>query len=456
MFRKLIVFCAIILGTIACDSAYEPKPYVQVKHPEWSRDAVIYELNTRHFTKEGTFRAAQTQLPRLKSMGVDIIWLMPIHPIGVKNRKGTLGSPYSVQDFQAVNPEFGTLADLKALVDAAHAQDMHVILDLVANHTAWDNVMMAQHPDWWEKDHHGNYHPTPWWDWSDIIDLDYSKQDLRKYMTESIVYWVREVGIDGYRADVAGYVPTDFWENARAEMDKIKPVFMLGEWQDRSLHAKAFDATYAWDWYNTMHELAQNASTGNGNATSLYGFYSGNESAWPLDAMRMMFTENHDKNAWEATQYEAFGKALPAAIALSFVGEGIPLIHNGQEACNAKRLTFFEKDEIIWKECELASLFTKLAAFKTSNPALHNGAWGARMIKIENDRPEQIFSFVRMKGRNKVLAMFNFSKSPVSFKLNDSLASGKYKNFVDDTEIEIASGATRTIAPWGFLIVSTN
>lgn len=451
MLRKLALFAVIIATTVACGNTYEPKPYVQVQHPEWSRDAVLYELNTRHFTKEGTFRAAQTQIPRLKAMGVDVIWLMPIHPIGVKNRKGTLGSPYSVQDFQAVNPEFGSLADLKAFVDAAHAQNMHVILDLVANHTAWDNVMMARHPDWWEKDHNGNYHPTPWWDWSDIIDLDYSKSDLRKYMTESMLYWVREVGIDGYRADVAGYVPTDFWENARAQMDKIRPVFMLGEWQDRSLHAKAFDATYAWDWYNTMHELAQ----GKGNATSLYGFYSGNESAWPLDAMRMMFTENHDKNAWEATQYEAFGDALPAAIALSFVGEGIPLIHNGQEACNTKRLAFFEKDEIVWKECDLAPLFTKLAAFKSANPALHNAAWGARMIKVENSKPEQIFSFVRRKDNNKVLAMFNFSRAPVSFKLGDSFVNGKYKDF-DGQEVEIDRDQTFTIAPWGFRILSAS
>lgn len=454
MKKAISALSLMALALIGCDNSaqYTPKPYVSLKHPEFSKDAVIYELNTRHFTKEGTFKAAQSHLPRLKAMGVDIIWLMPIHPIGKLNRKGTLGSPYSVQDYQKVNPEFGTLEELKAFVDTAHNANMHVILDLVANHTAWDNVMVKAHPDWWEKDHNGNYHPTPWWDWSDIIDLDYSKPELRKYMTESMVYWVREVGIDGYRADVAGYVPLDFWENARAQMEKVKPVFMLAEWQDRDMHAKAFDATYAWDLHNAIKNVAQ----GKADATALYGYYSGNESAWPMEAMRMTATENHDTNAWENTQYEAFGDALPAAIALSFIGEGIPLIHNGQEACNTRRLAFFEKDEIKWQDCELAALFTKLSALKTANVALHNGQWGARMIKVENTNPKQAFSFVRQKDNNKVLGIFNFSKTNAKFKLNDNLASGTYKNYETGANVTIKADESFDLAPWSFRILTTN
>jgi hypothetical protein len=194
---------------------YQPKPYITIKHPEWTKNATIYQINTRHFTPEGTFRAAEAHLPRLKAMHIDIVWLMPVHEIGQLNRKGTLGSPYSVRDYYSVNPEFGTLADLKHFVDAAHALGLKVILDWVANHTAWDNVLVSQHPDWYDRDHKGNFRPTPWWDWSDIIDLDFRQPGLRKYMTEAMKYWVREVGVDGYRCDVAGFVPVDFWNKVR-------------------------------------------------------------------------------------------------------------------------------------------------------------------------------------------------------------------------------------------------
>lgn len=230
------------------DPRYRPQPYITLKNPEWTKDAVLYQINTRQFTPEGTFRAAERELPRLKALGVDILWLMPVHPIGEKHRKGTLGSPYSVRDYYGVNPEFGTKADLKHFVDAAHAQGMHVILDWVANHTAWDNPLVKDHPDWYARGWKGDFHPTPWWDWTDIVNLDYSHPGLRKYMTDAMTYWVREIGVDGYRCDVAGFVPLDFWNNARAELDAIKPVFMLAEWESRDLHAKAFDATYAWSW----------------------------------------------------------------------------------------------------------------------------------------------------------------------------------------------------------------
>lgn len=297
------------------NAIYKADPLVHISAPEWAKSANLYELNTRQFTPEGTFKAAEKQLPRLKAQGVDIIWLMPIHPIGEKNRKGTLGSYYAVKDYFGVNPEFGTVDDLKSFVNAAHKQGMHVILDWVANHTAWDN-QLTQDMRNYEKDWQGKPHPTPWWDWSDIIDLNYDRPEVRQHVMEAMKYWVRDVGVDGFRADVAGYVPVDFWEKTRSELDKIKPVFMLAEWDARDLHYGAFDATYAWNWYNAMHNIAQ----GKGDATALYGYYSGKESSFPRESMQMTFVENHDKNSWEATQYEAFGDALPAAITLSVIG----------------------------------------------------------------------------------------------------------------------------------------
>ena len=253
-------------------SAYTPTPLVKLTHPEWSKNAVIYQINTRQFTKEGTFKAAESHLPRLKELGADILWLMPIHEIGQKNRKGTLGSPYSVKDYYSVNPEFGTMDDLKHFVRAAHDMGMYVILDWVPNHTAWDNVLVSEHPEWYTRDWKGDFHPTPWWDWSDIIDLDYSKPELRKYMTDAMKYWVAEADIDGYRCDVAGFVPTDFWNTLRKELDAIKPVFMLAEWESRDLHVEAFDMTYAWSWYDTMKSIAN----GNDECHHLFKYYSWN------------------------------------------------------------------------------------------------------------------------------------------------------------------------------------
>ncbi len=242
--RRLLAASALALAAVPAIAA--PDPYAApafegIAHPEWSRKAVIYQVNTRQFTPDGTLAAATREIPRLKALGVDILWLMPIHPIGVKNRKGTLGSPYSIRDYSAVNPELGTKADLKAFVDVAHKAGMHVILDWVANHTAWDHPWVAQHPDWYVHDWQGNHVSTPWWDWSDIIDLDYSNPGLRREMAGAMAMWVRDVGIDGFRADVAGYVPPDFWAQVKRDLTAIKPVWMLGEFNHRDLHMTAFE-----------------------------------------------------------------------------------------------------------------------------------------------------------------------------------------------------------------------
>jgi glycosidase len=427
---------------------YKPQPYVKLKNPDWVRNATIYQINTRQFTDEGTFDAAAQQLPRLKALGADILWLMPIHEIGVKNRKGSLGSPYAVKDYYSVNPEFGTLDDLKAFIEEAHKLGMHVILDWVANHTAWDNVLVEAHPEWYERDWQGNFRPTPWWDWSDIINLDYSHEGLRKYMTDAMKYWVRDVGVDGFRCDVAGFVPTDFWNNLRRELDEIKPVFMLAEWESRDLHAEAFDMTYAWSWWEAVHKIA----TGKADMNALFVYYSWNESAFPKEAIRMTFVTNHDKNAWEGTMFESFGDALDAAIVLSVVGDGMPLIYNGQEAGNAKRLEFFEKDPIVWKEHSIGDLYKKLFALKKQNTALWNGKWGATMIKVPNNHEMSIFSFVRQNEKDKVFAVMNFSDEVKEVKFHESLYQGNYTGFFSDQAFSLDEDFTLKIEPWGFRI----
>lgn len=431
-------------------TVYMPREYIKIQHPDWSKNASLYQINTRQFTQEGTFKAAQEQLPRLKELGVDILWLMPIHPIGEENRKGTLGSPYAVKDYYGVNPEFGTLDDLKNFVNAAHELGMYVILDWVANHTAWDNPLRFNHPDWYEKDAQGNFRPTPWWDWSDIIDLNYDVPEVRKYMTDALKYWVKEADIDGYRCDVAGFVPLDFWENARRELDAIKPVFMLAEWEMRDLHAKAFDATYAWSWQEAIHKVL----SGHSDLSPLFVYYSWNESAYPKNSYRMTYVSNHDANAWEGTVFERYGSTekVETAIVLSVVGEGMPLIYNGLEAGNDKRLQFFEKDPIVWKDHPFKPLIQKLLGVQKKNTALWHGKYGATMLRVWNSEPLEVFSFVRENEKDKVFVVINFSDVSKEVDFQGPEHSGKYTEVFSDETVTFGSESKLSLKPWEYRV----
>ena len=272
---------------------------------------------------------------------------------------------------------------------------------------------------------------------------------MREHVGGAMEHWVRDFGVDGFRADVAGYVPVDFWEAMRARLDAIRPVFMLGEVQQTSYHRASFDATYAWDWHNATKRIAQ----GQSDATGLFGYYAEDESLWPRESMRMTYIENHDSNAWEGTIYENYGAALEAMTALSFTGDGLPLIHNGQEACNAKRLEFFEKDPIDWSQgenCAYGTLLHDLIRFRDANPALENGQWGATMQQVVTDRPQQLFAWVRQEGGNTVLGLFNLSDEPVTATLADGLAAGTYRQFGTGESATLRAGDTVRLPAWGY------
>lgn len=429
---------------------YLPKPYVELKHPEWSKSATIYEVNIRQFTPEGNFKAFEAHLPRLKELGVDILWLMPIHPIGEKNRKGTKGSYYSVKDYYAVNPEFGTLEEFKALVNKIHSMGMYVIIDWVANHSSWDNALVSEHPEWYTKSPEGNFQPTPWYDWDDVIDFDFNQPEFRKYMTGALTYWVREANIDGYRCDVAGFIPVDFWDNARKELDAIKPVFMLAEWESRDIHKRAFDMSYAWSLWDKMKQ----ATTGGMGAGSLTEYMAHDVNTFPPDAFRMTFTDNHDKNSWEGNQYANFGGGLPACMVLAGTVNGMPLIYSGQEAGLNRSLSFFEKDLIAWDDHPFFKMYKTLFALKHSNQALWNGSWGGVMDRIVNDKPSQVISFAREKNGNRVISVINFSDKPVTVKLRTSIYAGSYANVFSGGSQELNGEDAITLPAWGYLVLA--
>lgn len=431
------------------DSVYQPKKYVELKHPEWSKNATIYEANIRQFTPEGTFKAFETHLPRLKSMGIDIIWLMPIHPIGVEKRKGSLGSEYSVKDYFGVNPEFGSKEDFKHLVDKIHEMGMHIIIDWVANHSSWDNPLAKEHPDWYSKTPEGHFQPTPWYDWDDVIDFDYDKPALRKYMTTALVYWVKELNIDGYRCDTAGFVPTDFWDNVRSELDAIKPVFMLAEWESRDLHKNAFDMTYSWTLFEKMTAVTKDKKS----MAGLVEYMAHDVSTFPRDGYRMLFTDNHDMNSWNGNMIANFGNGLEASMVLCATINGMPLVYCGQEAGLAKSLKFFDKDEIDWSKFPYAPLYTKLFELKHKNHALWNGEEGGVMVRIYNDKPEQVISFSRAKNDDQVIPVVNYSDKPVTVKLDSKYQKGNYTELFSGKTITLKGNDVFTLEPWKYLVL---
>lgn len=451
-FVSLFFFlCLPLVPAQKTGSNYEPKPYVQLTSPSWVKSATLYELNIRQFSKEGTFKAVQKALPELKAMGIDILWLMPIHPIGVKNRKGSLGSYYSVKDYYGVNPEYGTKEEFKELVDAIHAQGMHVILDWVANHSSWDNELAKKHPDWYLQNSKGEFQPTPWRDYDDIIDFDYSKPELREYMTKALIHWVQEFDIDGYRCDMASFVPIEFWENARKELQEIKPVFMLAESQDKDLHRRAFDATYAWELYDVLHEITT-------KHTPIYklteGYIAEHVSTFPKEAIRLQFTDNHDKNSWEGHQYLNFKEGLKAAMVLMTTLDGMPLVYSGQEAGLSRSLEFFEKDPIALKPHENREIYTRLFQLKHQNEALWNGKWGGEIQRITNSKKDYVLSFVREKNGDKVLTIVNLSPETQSFSLDLSMHSGVYQNVFEGKKQSLSPKQSLSLEPWAYLVLS--
>lgn len=432
---------------------YIPKKYVQISTPEWVKNATLYELNVRQFSEEGNFKAIEKQLPRLKKLGIDIIWLMPIHPIGQAHRKGTLGSYYSVKDYYGINAEFGNAEDFRNLVNAIHDHGMYVILDWVANHTSWDNDLVEKHPDWYMKSRKGTFQSTRWRDYDDIIEFDYKNSDLRKYMTDALKFWITEYNIDGYRCDIASFIPLDFWENARAELDAIKPVFMLAEAEDKELHRKAFDATYNWNLWNILHKIAT-TETSIKSLTEAY--IAEHVSIFPKEGMRMNFIDNHDKNSWEGNQYSNFGDALKAAIVFTVLMDGIPLIYNGQEAGLNRSLEFFEKDPIEWKNHEIETLYSTLFYLKHQNQALWNGNHGGEIVRVINDRMDQVISFVREKNGDKVISFINLSRDILVVQFDTSFDSGLYTNLFTGEKQKISETFILTMNPWDYVVLHSS
>jgi glycosidase len=401
----------------------------------------------RQYTAEGTFEAFAIHLPRLKDMGVEILWLMPIHPIGILNRKGTLGSYYSIKDFGDVNPEYGNKEDFKNLINKAHDLGMKVILDWVANHAAWDNVWTKDQPDFFERDEQGNFKAP--YDWEDVIQINHNNPEEQEAMIAAMKYWVIDFDIDGFRADLAHLTPLAFWTNARTALTPLKyGLIWLAETEDILYH-QAFDISFTWKWMHITEEYCKGQKIFKDLLETLQ-YYA---TAFPSEAIRMFFTSNHDENSWCGTEYEKYDIWVKALAVFSCTWQGIPLIYSGQELPVTKRLKFFDKDTIVWTDnLELHSFYKTLLKLRTSNKALSSGQHSFPVL-LDGATELPVLAFYRKYEESTVIIFLNMSKEPVQYYFSTEGLMGTYRNIFTDEFVFLNEGGSVQLEAAGFLVV---
>lgn len=417
-------------------------------HPSWSAQSNIYEVNLRQYSSSGSILEFEKHLPRLKDMGVEILWFMPVTPIGVEGRKMTkkdLGSYYAVKDYKGFNPEYGTMDQWKAFVKKAQGMGFKVITDWVANHSAIDNHWLKAHPDFYARDSAGKI-VIPF-DWTDVRKLDYTNRELRDSMIDAMKFWVTETGIDGFRCDVAEEVPVDFWKECIDSLRKIKHVFMLAEGEKADLHEAGFDATYAWNMMRAMTDLYSGKRT----LIQFDSVVNADIAKFPRSAYRMYFTTNHDENSWNGTEFEKYGNAYKAfAVLTQTMYQSIPLIYSGQESMNKKRLKFFVKDTIPWKnKFEMAGFYKKLLTLRKETSALFPAAHYKKLISTNDGA---IFAYLRQTTEGKVTVILNLSKQPQKFNIKDTAINGEALNIFMGVKEKVDTAHQFSIEPWGYIV----
>lgn len=436
--KKILIYIALFaaLPVIAQNSA-----------PEWSKDQTIYEVNIRQYTPEGTFDAFTQHIPRLEELGVGILWVMPVQPIGKLNRKGSLGSYYSISDYTATNPEFGSMNDFKKMVREAHQHHMRVILDWVGNHTSWDNVWMKDHKDYYTTDKNGKIVP-PVADWADVADLNYDNKNMRAAMIDAMKFWLTEGDVDGFRCDVAMMIPDDFWQEAIPQLKKIKPdLFMLCEAEGTQFIKDGFNMDYGWARHHDMNMIAQ----GKMEAQQLDSLVMDDINTYPKDAYFMNFTSNHDENTWNGTEFERMGNAAKTFAVVSATLPGMLLVYSGQEVGFNKRLRFFDKDTITWLDDKnFTPFYQTLINAKKDNSALWNGAYGGSYRRVLCDYPGT-YIYVRENETNKVLVVLNLSSEPRHIVFYGE--SGTYKNIFTGKKEKVKGVAKMDLQPWEYRVL---
>jgi alpha-amylase len=447
MIPKKALSIFVFLFSFGAAIAQTNKIQISNGHPSWSLQSNIYEVNLRQYSASGSINDFAKHLPRLRKMGVDILWFMPVTPIGFTDRKMTsadLGSYYAVRDYKAINEEFGTMADWKLLVKKAHALGFKVITDWVPNHSSTDNHWIKAHPDFYAKDSTGKI-ISPF-DWTDVYKLNYQNRELRDSMIDAMKFWITQTGIDGFRCDVAGDVPDDFWKECISSLKKIKNVFMLAEAEKPSLHEMGFDETYGWSMMGAMTDLYAGKKT----LAQFDSTLNSNIAKFPKNTCKLYFTTNHDENSWNGTEFEKYGDAYKTfAVFTQTIYQSIPLIYSGQEVPNKKRLKFFVKDPIEWNQYAMAPFYKTLLTLRKTNPALAADGNYKRLVSSNDDA---VFSYIREKNGRKVLVVLNFSGKAQKFTLKDKSIAGTPLNVFLMQKEKLSASHQFSVEPWGFIV----
>ena len=425
------------------------------QHPEWSSGAVLYEMNVRQLTPEGTLRAAAARLEFLRDLGVDAVWLMPIYPIGEKNRKGTLGSYYSIRDYCAVNPELGTMDDFDDFVAEAHRLGMKVLMDWVANHTSRDARWIAGKPaSWYERDASGE--PAVPWDWTDTAKLDYANRDVWEAQAAAMEFWIARHAVDGFRCDMAMLVPIGFWQYAAARLRRVKPdLFLLAEAEQRNLFDDGvFDACYGWEMHHLLNDVAQQRV----RVTALRDWLRADRGRYPRSAMRLAFTSNHDENSWNGSEFARMGAARGIMAAFTFVVPGgLPLIYTGQEVGYDHSFAFFDRDPIpaeSYRANAYTEFYRRLTELRHANPALAAGGRGGDMVEISNNAEDCLMTFVREVPGNQVVAVMNLSPYAIETDYYTGIYAGMYTDALTGRPSELRGHVVEPMGPWSYRILT--
>ena len=446
---RLTIISALVCSALAAVpvSASGPNPM-----PSWMNNAVIYEVNVRQFSDDSSFASLQAQLPRLHDLGVNVLWLMPIHPISQAGRLGSLGSYYAVKDYKAVNPEFGTSQDFANFMSAAHDLDFKVVLDWVANHTGRDNVWItAENHDWFNWENGELVGPNGW---NDVADLNFDNADMRAAMIDAMKYWVTEYGVDGFRCDYAAGVPDDFWQDAIAQLNQIKPVFMLAENEDAAQLSNAFDANYGWTFKDKFNSIASNR-TGFAGLDWLVTQRIANN---PSGTTQLMFITNHDENSWNGTEYERLGSLVKMMTVLYFTLPGVPLVYTGQEISMNHALAFFDKDPVDWNAGKDNVLLRKMIALKRTSSALNAGSDAGSYERIATGN-SQVYAFARQSSSgpaNRVVVIANSSALAQTVVIPMGSKAASYREVLTNTLIAIPSSYRITIPANGYRVFTSD
>ena len=408
------------------------------KQVSWAKSASIYEVNIRQYTAEGTFKAFQKHLPRIKDMGIDIIWLMPITPISQSNKKGSLGSYYACSSYTKINPEFGTEADFKDLVDTAQTLGMKVIIDWVANHTGSAHEWMQENPSWFAQDASGNFTERNGWD--DVVDLNYDNSFMRIAMIDAMEYWVNQFNIDGYRCDMAHLVPLNFWIAARTSLEKTKILYWLAETEDIAYH-QAFDTSYAWAW---MHASEKAGKDGLNEVWDVLHQYA----QYPNGAYKLFYTSNHDENSWNGTEYEKYGLAAKAWAVFTLTWNGQPLIYSGQELPNRIRLAFFDKDQIQWtsETPMLHDFYKTLLTARKQYPVLAIGS----IFNLPTEGA--VMAYIKQYEGQTALVLLNLSTERHHVHVRHEAFTGKFTNIFSGLSFEFNGNHHFEMMPGEYIV----